>query len=483
MALVRAFIPSAVLGFVAAFSFPPHSFAPFLLPILLAGWFWILARKPGIAHGIFAGLGFGLGYFINLLSWMAVVGTDTWLMLAGVCALWWAAASPLLARLLGSRDELWAVPSLFTLAEALRDRIPWGGFGWGQFGQLSPGLPLVSTWSPVVGQVWITWLLVAVAVLLLRWRKHWRPAAIVALSLTILALGWPRLLPPVTTAGGLKLALVQGGVEHIGLGTLGPARAVLANHVEVSRLNLAQLQAADLVVWPESSIDSDPFLDPIAADMLLDLQRDIGKPLIAGAVLHRSPTTVANVTLLIDGGQIKEVYQKRRLVPFGEFLPLREIVNTYTDRAALIPRDFLPGDEPGWISIGGVGVGLVICFEAADDRLAADQPQPVSVIVVQTNNATYQYLGQSEQQLLAARQRAIELATPVVSISTSGVSAVVDKHGQITDSLSQDEVGVMSTEIDSVTQDTPARHLAPITPLLVAGLAGLALVRLRRVRP
>jgi apolipoprotein N-acyltransferase len=275
-------------------------------------------------------------------------------------------------------------------------------------------------------------------------------------------------------------------VVHTGLGTFGPARSVLQKHAEISLANRELLQQQDLVVWPESSSDLDPFLDLESNRIIHDVQSALGVPLLMGANVELPQNGIANDSILWNGSNSTIVYQKRRLVPFGEFLPFRETLSRYTDRVALMPRDFVAGDSPGSISIKGIRLSVVICFEIADDSLAFDGTKDSSAIIVHTNNATYQNLGQSEQQLMSAQMRALETQRPVFSVSTSGISAVIDTSGSISKSLSQAETGILVAHIEEVQGSTLAMLLHPI---FVSGILLSALylifriLRTRRVTP
>jgi apolipoprotein N-acyltransferase len=104
----------------------------------------------------------------------------------------------------------------------------------------------------------------------------------------------------------------------------------------------------------------------------------------------------------------------------------------FIGRLALIPRDFLPGTEPGVIDIGGTRIGDVICFEVAfDDLVRQTVRDGGKLLIVQTNNATYGHTGQPEQQLGISRLRAIEHGRAMVIAATSGISGVIRADGSV----------------------------------------------------
>jgi len=179
----------------------------------------------------------------------------------------------------------------------------------------------------------------------------------------------------------------------------------------------------------------------------------------AGIEYEEWSSSIANTAMLWMDGEGSEVYVKRRLVPFGEFLPGRDFLNKYTARAALMPRDFIGGANVGRLGVATLQVGLLICFEVADDREGIETATGTSALIVQTNNATYQHRGESEQQLLAAKMRAIEVRRPVFVVSTSGVSAIINPDGSVASSLLQDDVGVISATIQQVSGQTMAMRI------------------------
>jgi apolipoprotein N-acyltransferase len=132
------------------------------------------------------------------------------------------------------------------------------------------------------------------------------------------------------------------------------------------------------------------------------------------------------------------MYIKRHLVPFGEYLPFRSLLTRINSRFDLIGKDFVPGTKPGVLQVGPVKIADAICFEVADDTVVR---QAVTgggrLLVVQTNNASYEhkgdsgYGGETAQQLAISRLRAVESGRAVVVAATSGVSAIISPNGKV----------------------------------------------------
>ncbi|MEY2635479.1 MAG: apolipoprotein N-acyltransferase [Actinomycetota bacterium] len=484
-------VVAAAAGILLACVFPPLNF-PWPLAIgAFIVWVQLLRRCENLKQTILIGFGFGFGFFVTLLQWIKIVGTDAWIALTILCTFWWVVAS--VAAKLSMSTRWWpiAIPAIWTSAELLRDRYPFGGFGWGQIGVITPMTPFANG-AALVGQLGMTFAFVATATFIL-WifsnsrsvqrKTTYLSGSVVLVSLFGFTPAVTDFFEPAVGNAQVTLGIVQGGVDHYGLGVVGDPRTVLSHHADATVSNSSQLLNADLIVWPENAADVDPTLDMQSAEIINDVQKTLPKPILLGAIRNVSDSTRANVSLLWENEKWTQVYQKRRLVPFGEFLPARSLISQFTDRVNLMPRDFEPGTTPGFVEINGVSMAVLICFEAADDWQALAASEDSSVIIIQTNNATYQFSGESEQQLQSAQMRALETRRPVVVVSTSGLSAVTDPHGRVTDSISQTEIGALVRTFPEVAGTTPAvfmHHLIIAFVLMLSTVLTAAGIHNRR---
>ena len=272
--VAAAFLPRIVVGAAAAallaFAFPPFDLlAGWAAVPALAGLIWAFRElRPG--RGALLGLLTGMVFFLLLLGWMRVLGLDAWVLLALMCASFWAGAGALLPGLLARRWWVLTVPLLWVVIEALRERIPWGGFPWGRlaFGQADT---VLVGWAALGGPALVTFAvaLMAMAVLsvwdAVRGRQPGAsliPVAVIGALVVGGALargaGWGGPDGPTE-----EMAVVQGNVPRLGLDFNAQRRAVLDNHVrETQDLALevaAGTQAQPVaVIWPENSSDIDP---------------------------------------------------------------------------------------------------------------------------------------------------------------------------------------------------------------------------------
>jgi apolipoprotein N-acyltransferase len=306
------------------------------------------------------------------------------------------------------------------------------------------------------------------------------------------ALAWLPLPGPSLTAGGdaVTVALIQGNVPRAGLDFNAQRRAVLDNHVQRT-LELAQAVEAgeqaqpDLVIWPENSSDIDPYVNDDAARAIDRAAEAIGVPILVGAVVDGPGNTVRNTAIVWDPETgAGETYDKRHPVPFAEYIPYRSFFRVFSDKVDLVRRDFRAGSEVGVLDVGGTPLGDLICFEVVYDGLTRDVVRDgAGMLVVQTNNATFGFTDESEQQLALSRLRAVEHGRTVAIAATSGISAVVAPDGSVVRSTSLFTPAVVVADIAQRDGTTLATRLgaAPEWVLAAFGAAAL-LVAVRRGR-
>ena len=128
---------------------------------------------------------------------------------------------------------------------------------------------------------------------------------------------------------------------------------------------------------------------------------------------------------------------KQHLIPFGEYIPLRSLASKISPLVDEV-RDFSPGNESTIFTIDKAKIAPVICYELLDDRILEQAAMTSNLLAVQTNSATFGNSAQSVQQLQITRIRAIEHSRNVLSVSTTGYSAVIDYNGKV---LQKSEMG------------------------------------------
>jgi apolipoprotein N-acyltransferase len=167
---------------------------------------------------------------------------------------------------------------------------------------------------------------------------------------------------------------------------------------------------------------------------------------------------------------------KRHPVPFGEYIPLRDIARRVSSATDRVGRDMVAGRQPGRLMVGPVRVGDVICFEVAYDGIVNDAATETGLLVVQTNNATFGRSGETQQQLAMGRLRAIEHGRTVLVAATSGVSAIIEPNGDVRAESAIFTPDVLAGTVSVRTGSTLASRLGALPEWTVVLVAAVGLV-------
>jgi apolipoprotein N-acyltransferase len=202
-------------------------------------------------------------------------------------------------------------------------------------------------------------------------------------------------------------------------------------------------------------------------------------------VLAGEGDTATNSVLVWQPGVgVVDRTDKRRVQPFGEYLPWRplfRLLSPYADRAG----NFVPGTGTGAVEADGVRLGVAICWEIAFDDLVADSVAAgAQVLAVPSNNATFGLTDMTYQQLAMSRVRAVEHDRAVLVVTTSGVSATIVPNGTVTAATSRFAPGVLvdATPLRDTTTLADRLRAVPEWVLLATGLAGIGATLARRQR-
>ncbi|MFD6859195.1 apolipoprotein N-acyltransferase [Rhodococcus pyridinivorans] len=482
----------AGLGLYA--SFPPRTswwLAPIAIAVLTAAVAHRSA-KGGFGYGYLAGLGF----FLPLLPWVGVyVGAMPWLALAAAQAVAVGAFGALAAVLSRRPAAPLTIAGAWVVTEAVRARIPFGGFPWGRlaFGQAEgPLLPLASL-AGAPGVSFVVALIGTAVVAGVGRVRAGRGRG--ALGCGLLAAA-PLALAPfaadlqISTVAGptVTVAAVQGNVPRMGFDFNAQRRAVLDNHVAATEQLAAEVAAGryprpQLVVWPENSSDIDPLRHRDARTALDRAAAAIGVPILVGAVLGNGDGTSSNSALVWDPDTGPgQQHRKRHLVPFGEYLPLRPVIEQLVPAATQV-GNFVPGTGTGRVDLNGVPIAVATCYEVAfDDAVTESVRAGAQLITVPTNNATFGRTEMTYQQLAMSRVRAVEHGRSVVVAATSGVSALITPDGQVTEQSAMFTADVLVGELPLSTGSTLATRLGSWPEAVFAVVVVAALLGRRRQR-
>jgi apolipoprotein N-acyltransferase len=444
------------------------AFAPigiwWLAPI---GYAVLFRRISKSKRQIFHFFIFGFIYNAIVLHWSGkFVGALPWLLLSLLQALFYIPVGFIAKRF----NNLWL--SIFTLLlmEEFRSIFPFGGFGWTRiaFSQVdSPALPIVA-YGGVLALSGIT---LGIAALLTNIRFGNLFKLILIFIFLVLIPANPQ------GSGPLHLLAIQGNTPSVGLEFNSRAKAVFELHREAT-YKFAKGNY-DAIVWPENAIDIDPANYPDVASDIESLTAKLQSPLIAGVVLQRnSHPANASVMFGIDG-QVSSEYLKRGLTPFGEYMPLRNLAEFISPYAKNVV-DFKAGELLQTHLVSGAQLGPIICYEIINDKLVRDAAKNSQALIVQTNSATFAGTAESRQQLAITRIRAVESSRNILSISTIGISALIDSNGRIVSETHENTQSALTVELPLNSNISRSDKLGSYAPIFTLGFAGILALRSKR---
>lgn len=460
--------PAPGLGFLAWFGLVPG--------------LWLIRSAPTVREAAIRGWWFGTGYMLAAHYWLAPnigpalllaalafgflwigVAVSTWVLLAGQVS-----AGRALAALV-------VVPSYWLLIEWIRS---WQGFGgpWALLGASQWRYPPVLALA-ALGGVWlVTFVLVAANVGLLILLVA--PGAVRFLGVAGAALAAAAgpvsygLTAPVAPQRFLTVALVQPGVSH------NPAQRAAA-----SRRLSAGLAARHpgLIVWGESSIGFDLRTSrPVLRRIERVAAADGAEILVNQDAVERGGKS--KVAVLVSAGGIRGTYTKSRLVPFGEYIPFRQLLGWLTKFSRAAPQNMIAGPGARVLTINPPGqrplrAGVLICFESAfPDMSRADARHGAQLIVYQTSDSTFQQSWAPAQHASLGALRAAETGRPVVQAALTGDSVAFDSRGRLVGSRTTSQRGVLVVRLGlpPVTALTPFDRLGPVAAWLSIVIAVIA---------
>jgi len=509
-------LTALLAGLAAGLAHPP-----FGLIVGLLGYALILIRletvqeKP-LRSAFLVGWMAGLGYFGLSTWWIAEpflvdVAIHGWMapfavvLMGGGLALFWGLAG-LAYRWLRPRSA-WkplVFAGVFAAAEWLRGHIL-TGLPWNLVGESWRAGSAPSQAAALVGAYGLTWITLALAatpaLLVLPVRRLAQAGMLVAGGVALVALyagGAGRLAAaprPIYAKDAPYIRVVQANIDQKEKWKPENLDQVFSAYVELTERPAKR--RPDIVIWPEGALPAvidDLISDPNYGTRLRDAIQP-GQSLLMGANRaepaglrdYRYYNTLVAFRRDADALRVTGFYDKFRLVPFGEFLPLGDLAGRLGIRALVhMPDDFSAGPPPRPLIVQGVPpVQPLICYEALFPGLAAGGPRPAWILNV-SNDAWFGRTTGPWQHLNIASYRAIEQGLPIVRATPTGVSAVIDAQGRIMPGkvLGLGRYGVIDARLPSPAAPTLYGRLGdgPFAGLLALSAAAWLVARRRRPR-
>ena len=463
----RRWVLTFLLGALAAAAQPPVHILPVLL-VSFPGLVWLLDGAERRRTAFALGWLFGAGYFAAGLYWVSNAllvdaARFAWLIPFTVLGLSFGLSLFIGVATLVART-IWAPGPgrIFALAGA------WTLMEWAR-GLVLTGFP----WNPL-GNVWVIWepLLQAAA-----WGGVYGLSAVTvfaAASFAMLSAGGRRalyvpvsglaILAVLSMAGFLRLSDASSGtVPGVMLRIVQPNIAQrdkwqpdrrarnYAKHIEMSAMP-AGADAITHVIWPETAA---PFSVPTDTVRRRLMKRAIpaGGLLITGTPrFERSGGRVSgawnSIAVVDDRTRVVEVYDKHHLVPFGEYVPFRDILPVEKVTAGSL--DFTAGPGLRTLHLPGLpAVSPLICYEAIfPGAVARGGDRPAWLLNV-TNDAWFGNSAGPRQHFASARLRAVEEGLPLVRAANTGISGIVDPYGRVLQRLGVGQPGVLDSRLPS----------------------------------
>ncbi len=454
-------------GLLIAASVPPWGW----WPLALAGvalWDRVIAGQPRWSRFRRTWL-VVVAWLIPSMLWMWDLTAPGYLI---ACASYAAYFGVTVMAVPPGRGRWLALPAAIVVAEQARWSFPFGGVPLSTLAMSQADSPLLDA-ARVAGPLLLVAMVVIGGIAIsAAWERAWPVAggaAGLVLALVLLGVVAPR----GEATGTIEVALVQGGGEQRTRAADTDERVVFQRHLEASRL---VSEPVDLVIWPENVVNVEgPITEHEWFPQLQQLARDLDATLTVGVVEGVDDDSFRNAQILLGpDGELVDRYDKVRIVPFGEFVPLRPIIEAVAGGSGIATRDAEPGSGPGVLSseLGDLGVAISweIFFANRGREAAANGGQ---LLINPTNGSSYWLTQIQSQQVASSRLRAVETGRWVTQAAPTGFSALVNPEGEVVERTGISEQRVLQGEVELRSGDTWATTVGPSAVLLLVPFAYL----------
>lgn len=456
MQLIGASLLSAALMWAA---FPPLELG-ILVFIAPTPVLWALRRARTARQAGWIGFVFGAAFWGGMLWWIFILGAVAWFPLTATMGAYMAAYGVLMYAARTWEPVRWWMLATggWAAVEFLRARFPFGGFPWGSAGYAVGTLEWPRAAAQWIGPSGWSVLVVAFAagIVLSTEEEGDRRAVEVTAGVILVLTVLGAIFAP--SAGGtpVRVAIVQGNSPCPRVHCPNEKQTIYNSHLTLTRG--LEPERVDLVVWGEDSFGGafNPTFNPEVASQMAGEAVRLEAYLIAGGTRPADTGFFENLNVLFspDGAIVGE-YLKRHPVPFGEYVPFRELLE-FIPQLDQVPNDMIRGDGPVVFPIevpgGPLTLGSVISFEGAFSRTIRSEVRAgADLIVVATNEGSYGRSPASDQLIGMVRMSAVSLGVDVVHAAVTGRSALIGADGTIratTDLFTEDVLeGVVRSQL------------------------------------
>lgn len=486
-------------GALATLALPPAHVLPAIylaFPMLV----WMLAGARGWRSAFGLGWWFGFGFFAAGLYWIGnalliFAAKHAWMVpfaslgLPAFLAIFTGVAAVAASFGRGHLERALALSIAWVGAEWLRGHIL-TGFPWNLTGHSWIGSEALLQSASVVGIYGVSLIAMASACLIAALadagNRRWIGCVAAAVLLAGPWAGGVARLAAAPASGeatvpGVGLRLVQAGIPQQEKWRRSLRRRNLDLHLQMSRENRPDWVTH--IIWPENAATF------FVEDQRLERMAVAGVVPPGGLVITGAPRREANPLRLWNSmfavdefGTVVGQYDKAHLVPFGEYVPLREFlpIAKITEGAT----DYSAGPGPQTMRLPGLpAMSPLICYEVIFPGAVIDRTDRPSWLLNLTNDAWYGLTAGPYQHLAIARVRAVEEGIPLVRSANTGISAVVDSYGRVLGRLGLRDKGVLDVRLPAaVGQKTFYGRYYDMLFLAIWLLAFVVLIFLNRSR-
>jgi len=446
----------AILALLSGLALP-FAFAPtewWILSIASIFVFYGLLQSLTPRQALWIGWLFGLGYFGIGVHWVyyslhlfgaaiAPLAALLTLVFVIVMTIFPALTAYVWTRFRPSNRPLsnaFLFAALWVIAELLRGKIM-NGFPWILVGYSQTSAPLGEL-APLTGVYGLSFIVVLIACLLVACMRSDTKNRVVALIFLLLpflaAWGTKNVTFSTETDEPLTVRMVQANIAQEMKFSEERLRNSLVTYTTMTQL--PGLSDVDLVVWPETAIPT--YFDNVSGLLapFLASMDEHGVEVLSGGFEREEGRSYNAVRQL--GGE-RQVYKKRHLVPFGEYMPLRFILE-FAAKFIVIPMsDLAAGDGPNNpLILNGVKVGLSICYEDVFGEEMRTVLPDAQLLVNVSNDAWFGNSAAPHQHEQKARMRAREFARPLIRVTNTGISSAIDHKGKVSTRIAHNISGI-----------------------------------------
>ena len=481
----KQYLRAIIAGLLVAFSLPPWGW----WPLAYVGVALFATCRPNSNRARFVfGTMFALAWLAPGMAWMWFLTAPGYV----IAALLFSALHGIAAMITGAitdqhKHRVIVGPLAHTLAEALRFAFPFGGVPLATLAisqAASPIAPIVRVGGPLL----LTYIVLQIGFLLagLRETKESK-RSVHALVIAVVVVGILPIFGAIAPHGhdigrSLNIAAVQGGGPQGTLAINTNSRDVVVRHLDATE-TIAEGSATtdnnlDLVIWPENVIDVSSFSSSIERTEIAAEAARLNAPFLVGITEDLDNNFFTNAQVVVNtDGSLGDRYDKVRRVPFGEFVPMRGLLEAVGAPVDRIPRDAQAGKDTAILRAADTTIAVVISWEVFfAGRANEGVERGATLLVNPTNGSSYTGTILQTQQIASSRLRALETGRWLVQVSPTGFSAFVSPSGQVFDRTGVSEQHVITREVQLRSGRTIYSYLGDMPFILIMISSLLALL-------